>query len=84
MNEEDAIVFFRAHTIATARTLPLADAVSFLHGGLAIGGDHEALRGLREAYIRLNSVATRLEQLQNAAASVTAPSISHPLNSPLL
>ena len=93
MNEPDAIIFFRSQTIALARALPLADAVSFLHGGLAIAGEHEAMASLREVYQRLHSAVSRLEEIQlppnpgppHATPFTAIPPVTrHPVTQPSL
>lgn len=63
MSEVDDIAYFRALVAATARTLPLNDAVRFLHGALLVAGEGEEVGELRQAYIALHSSDSQLELL---------------------
>lgn len=68
MNEAEDIAFFRSTTAATARSLPLSDAIRFLHGVLLVAGEHEDMAEVREAYIRLHESDAQLELLARPQA----------------
>ncbi len=61
MNESEDIAFYRATTAATARTLPLADALRFLHGALIVAGECPQMEEVRRVYIGLQASDAQLE-----------------------
>ncbi len=61
MSEAEDIAFFRATAAATARTLPLPDALRFLRGALLVASEHDAMSEIRVAYVQLHSSDSQLE-----------------------
>lgn len=61
MSDAETIAFYRATLVATARTLPLADAVVFLRGALFVADDHHEMTEVRSAYVNLQQADAQLE-----------------------
>jgi len=61
MTSDDAIAYYVECITATARQMPLADARQFLRGALLVGGEHDAVAPLRQAYRRLHEAEEQLE-----------------------
>ena len=63
MSESEDIDFYRATATAaaTARSLPLADAIRFLRGALLVAGESPEMTDVRNAYIGLQANDAQLE-----------------------
>jgi hypothetical protein len=67
MTDEEYCV---AESVKLARSLPLADAVSYLRGLVKLAGDCEAIAPAREACMKLSEADEQLELIASPQAKL--------------